>query len=141
MGLLDLITPSFLTPVANIVNTVVDRLVPDTQAAQKLKDQITLELSEAQLKGQFAQLEINKTEAASSSLFVAGGRPFIMWVGGAGFAVQYVLVPLIGYAYSLFGHAAPPPMQLDPMLNEVLFGILGLNIGVRTYEKVKGVAS
>lgn len=141
MGLLDAILPSFLGPVANAVNTVVDRLVPDNNAAQKLKDAITQELAEANIKGQLAQLDINKVEAGSSSIFVAGGRPFIMWVGGAGFAVQYVLIPFVGYMYSLFGHSAPPPMVLDPMLNEVLFGILGLNIGVRTYEKVKGVAS
>ena len=141
MGLLDLIVPSFLTPVANAVNTVVDRLIPDNNAAQKLKDAIAQELATASIKGQLGQLDIDKTEAASSSTFVAGWRPFIGWAGGAGFGVQYVLIPLIGYGYSLFGHPAPPPMMLDPMLNEVIFGMLGLNIGARTFEKIKGVAS
>lgn len=141
MGLLDAILPSFLGPVANAVNTVVDRLVPDNNAAQKLKDAIALQLAEANVKGDLAQLDIDKTEAASSNIFVAGWRPFIGWTGGAGLCVQYVLVPFVGYMYSLFGHSAPPPMVLDPMLNEVLFGMLGLNIGARTYEKIKGVAS
>jgi hypothetical protein len=141
MGLLDAILPSFLAPVANAVNTVVDRLVPDNNAAQKLKDEIALELAQANVKGQLAQLDINKTEAASSSIFVAGGRPFIIWVGGAGFAVQYVLIPFLAYVYALLGYTAPEPIHLDPVLNEVLFGVLGLTVGARTYEKVKGVAS
>ena len=141
MNLLDNILPSFLNPVATAINTVVDRLIPDNNAAQKLKDEIALELVQANSKNQFAQLDINKTEAASSSVFVAGWRPFIGWAGGMGFGVQYVLIPLIGYGYSLFGHPAPAPMILDPMLNEVIFGMLGLNIGARTYEKLKGVAT
>lgn len=141
MGVLDAILPSFLGPVANAVNTVVDRMVPDNNAAQKLKNEIALELSQASIKGQLAQLDINKVEAASSSIFVAGWRPFIGWTGGAGFAVQYVLIPFVGYAYSLFGHAAPEPLHLDPMLQEVILAMLGLSVGVRTYEKVKGVAS
>lgn len=141
MGLLDAILPSFLGPVANAVNTVVDRLVPDNNAAEKLKNEIALELAQANVKGQLAQLDINKTEATSSSVWVSGWRPYIGWIGGTGLGVQYVLIPLVGYGFSLFGHPAPPPMTLDPMLNEILFGILGLNQGLRTFEKVKGVAS
>lgn len=141
MGLLDMILPSFLGPVANAVNTVVDRLVPDNNAGQKLKDAIALELAQANVKGQLAQLDINKIEAASTNWFVAGWRPFIGWTGGAGFAVQYVLIPFIAYGYSLFGHPAPEPLHLDPMLQEVILAMLGLSVGVRTFEKVKGVAS
>ncbi len=86
-------------------------------------------------------MEINKVEAASPKLFVAGWRPYIGWVGGTGFAVQFVLVPFAGYTAALLGYTAPPPIQLDPMLMEVVLAMLGLNIGARTYEKVKSVAS
>jgi hypothetical protein len=44
----------------------------------------------AQLAG---QMDINKTEAASSNVFVSGWRPAIGWVCGAGFAVQFVIGP------------------------------------------------
>lgn len=138
MSLLDLIAPG-IGPIIDIVGKVIDRVIPDKEAARKAKDALAEEALQADVKGMLAQLDINKVEAASSSIFVAGWRPFIGWVGGAGFAVQFVVVPLLGYGYSLFGHAAPPVLELDPILYEVVFGILGINIGARSYDKIKGV--
>jgi tetrahydromethanopterin S-methyltransferase subunit E len=129
-----------LGPLMNIVGMVVDRLVPDRAAAEKAKIEIQAALIDAQIKGQLGQLEVNKIEAASPNVFVAGWRPFIGWCGGAGFAVQFVIVPLTGYISALLGHQAPPPISLDPILWEVVFGILGINIGARTFEKYKGVS-
>jgi len=137
-----------VTAVSGVAGKLIDRLWPDpTQAAaaklELLKMEQTGELAQLAsttdlLKG---QLDINKAEAGNSNVFGAGWRPFIGWAGGVGFAVQFALIPLVGYGYSLFGHPAPPELQLNPMLMDILFGILGLNIGVRTYEKTKGVAS
>ena len=86
-----------LDPVSALLDIggkVLDRVFPDPaqQAAAKL------ELMKLQQSGELAQLagqmDINKIEAASSSIFVSGWRPAIGWVCGAGFAVQFVVGPL-----------------------------------------------
>ena len=41
------------------------------------------------------QAEINKVEAQSRSVFVAGWRPFIGWVCGVAFAFHYIVMPLL----------------------------------------------
>lgn len=132
--------------ILDIGSKLIDRLVPDPQAAADMK----LKLAQLGQNGQLAelaattdiskaQIDTDKVEAASPSIWVSGWRPFIGWCGGAGFAVQFVLIPFAGYCSALMGYHAPPPIQVDPILMQVLLGILGLNIGLHTYEKVKGV--
>ena len=52
--------------------------------AQKLENQLLL-----------GQQEINKVEAAHASLFVAGARPFIMWVCGVALGLVYIPQSLV----------------------------------------------
>lgn len=138
MSLLDLIAPG-LGPVLNVVNTVVDRLVPDKNAAQKLQNEIQKEVAEAGLKGELAQLEVNKAEAASASIFVAGWRPAIGWVCAGALGYQYLLTPLAVWGTSWVGLMMPMPPTLDSTLWQLMFGMLGMGT-LRTYEKLKGVS-
>ena len=92
------------------------------------------------------QLEVNRAEAASSSLFVAGWRPAIGWIGAAALGYQFLLYPLLVWAWSLLqargvvpGDLRPPPMLDTDALWVVLSGMLGI-AGLRSVEKVKGVA-
>ena len=92
------------------------------------------------------QLEVNRAEAASSSLFVAGWRPAIGWVGAVALGYQFLLYPLLVWAWSLLqargvvpGDLRPPPMLDTDALWVVLSGMLGI-AGLRSVEKVKGVA-
>lgn len=140
MSLLDTILPSFLKPVADAVNTVVDRLVPDDNARQKVKDEIALELVKANTAGQLAQIDVDKTEAANSNVFVAGWRPFIGWVCGAALSYQFVIAPIGVWVAGIAGHPIPVPPSLDNMLWELIFGMLGMGT-LRTVEKLKGVAT
>ena len=85
------------------------------------------------------QLEINKAEAASSSLFKGGWRPFIGWTCGAAFAYHFVLQPFLLFAIAVFGVDIPALPQFDmSTLMTVLMGMLGLG-SLRTYEKKTGV--
>jgi hypothetical protein len=79
-----------------------------------------------------AQAEINKVEAASPNLFVAGWRPFIGWCSGIGFLYIVIIRPLI---IGFFKITVP---DVDSgLVVTVLGGMLGIGIP-RTVEKLKG---
>ena len=119
---------------------VLDRVLPDPaqQAAAKL------ELLKLQQNGELAQItgqmEINKVEAASSSLFVSGWRPSIGWICGAGFAVQFVIGPLAEWGAALAGHPVKFPQMDTGTMMPLLLGMLGLG-GLRTAEKLADKAA
>ena len=86
-----------------------------------------------------AQLEINKAEAASGSVFKGGWRPFVGWVCGIALLYHFILSPLIIFSVTLTGIEIPPIPEFDMgSLMTVLMGMLGLG-GLRTYEKQKGI--
>ena len=86
-----------------------------------------------------AQIEVNKAEAASGSVFKGGWRPFIGWVCGGAFAYHFVLQPVIVFAVLTAGVDLPPLPEFDmASLMTVMMGMLGLG-GLRTYEKKQGI--
>lgn len=86
------------------------------------------------------QIDVNKIEAASTSTFVAGARPFIMWTCGVAFAYATVMEPMLRFAAKVwFGYEGEFPVIDTDLTMQVLFGILGLG-ALRTAEKYKGVA-
>lgn len=86
------------------------------------------------------QLEVNKVEAASSSLFTSGWRPFCGWTGGAALAFQFLIAPLLTWLTMLVGHPVIFPVLDTGPLTTILVGMLGLG-SLRTYEKLNGVAA
>ena len=88
------------------------------------------------------QNDINQVEAANSSMFVSGWRPFIGWVCGSALCYQYIIRPFAKGIYVAYtGHDFPVMFPgIDENLWQLMLGMLGLG-GFRTYEKVKGVAS
>lgn len=114
---------------------IVNKFIPDAA----LKAQAATELRTALLSADTAQLEVNKAEAQSGRIFVAGWRPFIGWVCGAALAWQYVIAPLVLWIAALANYPITPPPRLDDVLWQLMFAMLGLG-GLRTYEKIAGVA-
>lgn len=129
-----------VTALFEVGSKVLDRVLPDPaqQAAAKL------ELMKLQQNGELAQItgqmDINKVEAASSSLFVSGWRPSIGWVCGAGFAVQFVIGPLAEWGSALYGHPVKFPQMDTGTMMPLLLGMLGLG-GLRTAEKLADKAA
>lgn len=120
----------------SIGTKIIDRVIPDkTAAAQAQTELIKMQVS-GELEQLAGQLEVNKVEAANSSLFVAGWRPFIGWVCGAALAYQFVIRPIVTWAVPSMGYTIAEMPGLDDNLWELLTGMLGLG-GLRTYEKVK----
>lgn len=124
----------------DIGGKVIDRLWPDPTQAAAAK----LELIKLQQSGELAvmagQMDINKAEAANTSTFVSGWRPFIGWVCGSACAWNWVGLPVVKFAAAYMGH----PINLSPAdigeMMPVLMGMLGLG-GLRTVEKINGVAA
>lgn len=114
---------------------VLDKFVPDPEAREKAE----VELRNSMLAWDKGQTDVNAVEAANSSIFVSGWRPFIGWVCGGALAYQYVATPILMWiATSLHIPLSQPP-KLDGTLWELVFALLGMG-GLRTYEKIKGVA-
>ena len=86
-----------------------------------------------------AQIEVNKAEAASGSVFKGGWRPFIGWVCGAAFAYHFVLQPFIVFGVTVAGVEMPelPTFDMGSLMT-VMMGMLGLG-GLRSYEKKQGL--
>jgi hypothetical protein len=92
------------------------------------------------------QQEINKIEAAHSSVFVAGWRPAIGWTGVIALVYQFILYPLLTWAWAWMqaqdivpGNVTAPPILDINALMVLMTGILGISTS-RTFEKVRGVS-
>ncbi|NCX05975.1 MAG: hypothetical protein EBW68_09380, partial [Actinobacteria bacterium] len=102
---------------------VLERIFPDPKdrlEAQTKLEQMrqTGELAQLAADTELAkgQLEINKIEAASSNIFVAGWRPAIGWVCATAFAYSLVLQPFMIFAITVYGKVLPPLPILDSNL-------------------------
>ena len=114
---------------------VIDKFVPDPAAKQKAEG----ELRSALQGWDKAQTDVNAIEAANPSVFTSGWRPFIGWCCGCALAYQYVATPILMWITASIGVTLAQPPKLDGTLWELVFAMLGLG-GLRTYEKLKGVA-
>jgi|TARA_R100001086_G_C11626866_1_gene200457 phenylpyruvate tautomerase PptA (4-oxalocrotonate tautomerase family) len=85
------------------------------------------------------QIEVNKMEAASSSMFVAGWRPAVGWICALGFASNFILIPMANFALALASIDVQIPMIDTTQMMPVLMGMLGLGT-LRTVEKVRKVS-
>ena len=122
-----------------LISTVIDRVVPDKNGAEKAKQAIEAELIANATQLNLAQAETNKIEATHRTLWVSGWRPFIGWVCGVAMAWHFVGVPLITF-FAAWAGATIPPLPVFDMgsLMTVLMGLLGLG-SMRTFEKIKGI--
>lgn len=119
--------------ILNVVSTVVDRVIPDPKDKIELQEKLA-EIADREAQrdhdAEMGQIEVDKVEAANPSVFVAGWRPAVGWTCAAGFAYSTVVAPLF--------HFGLPDLTF---LSTILLGMLGLNGGMRTLEKIKGVAT
>ena len=84
--------------IANLIGPVtgiLDKVIEDKDQKAKLAHEIaTMSDTHAQ-QALLAQLEINKAEAASGSLFKGGWRPAVGWTCTLAFAYHYIFQPCI----------------------------------------------
>jgi hypothetical protein len=122
------------------ITGLLDKFIPDAGEKARLAHEIATMAEKQAHEIALAQIEVNKAEAASGSLFKGGWRPFIGWVCGVAFAYHFVLQPLMVFIALAVGYSLPPLPEFDmASLMTVLGGLLGLG-SLRTFEKYKGVA-
>jgi hypothetical protein len=98
------------------------------------RKQAEIVLAKLNMRPHILQAEINKLEAQHRSVFVAGARPFILWICGIGLAFAFLINPCIQWYSGMPG----PKLPLD-IMTQIVICILGLG-GLRTFEKINKVA-
>ena len=121
------------------VTELLGKVIPDKAEAARLAHEISTMAEKQAHEIALAQIEVNKAEAASGSIFKGGWRPSIGWVCSAAFAYHFVIQPLLIFIVALTGVEIPELPSFDmASLMTVLGGLLGLG-SLRTFEKYKGV--
>jgi hypothetical protein len=121
------------------VTELLGKVIPDKAEAARLAHEISTMAEKQAHEIALAQIEVNKAEAASGSIFKGGWRPFIGWVCGTAFAYHFVIQPLLIFIVAMTGVEIPELPSFDmASLMTVLGGLLGLG-SLRTFEKYKGV--
>jgi hypothetical protein len=129
-----------ITAIKTVGSQLITRLFPDPAQAAAAN----LELTKMQMSGELAQitgqLDINKVEAASTSVFVSGWRPFVGWVCGFGLGYVAIVEPIARFIATMVGYTGNFPVIDTTITMQVLMGMLGL-AGMRSFDKKNGVAS
>ena len=130
---------SLISSLIGPVTGILDKVIPDSDMKAKLAHEIATMSDNHAQQALLAQLEINKAEAASGSLFKGGWRPAVGWVCALAFAYHYLLQPLLVFILTASGVDLPelPVFDMSTLLT-VLGGLLGIG-GLRSYEKTKGL--
>ncbi len=115
------------------------KFIQDKDKAAELAHSLSTMADKHAQEAMLAQVEVNKAEAESGSVFKGGWRPFIGWVCGAAFAYHFVLQPFILFGVAVAGVTIPELPSFDMgSLMTVMMGMLGLG-GLRSYEKKQGL--
>lgn len=131
--------PLLLGPLFDLGKGIIDRLFPDPAAKAAAELELLKMTQSGDLQVILAQLAINAKEAESTSVFVAGWRPFVGWTCGVGLAYATIFHNLLEWLAVIRSWPLPPAVDTDTLLY-VLGAMLGIG-GLRTLEKVKGVAA
>ena len=114
------------------VTGLLDKFIEDKDQKAKLAHDLATMADKHAQQIALAQIEVNKAEAASGSLFKGGWRPAVGWVCAIAFAYHFILKDLIIFGASFAGAELPelPEFDMGTLLT-VLGGMLGIG-GLRT---------
>ena len=130
---------SIVSSLIGPATSLLDKFIEDKDQKMALAHEISTMAERHAQELAKGQLEVNKVEAASKSMFVAGWRPFIGWVCGIGFLANFILIPMANFGLALAEVSITIPMIDTTQMMPVLMGMLGLG-AMRTVEKVQKVS-
>ena len=125
--------------ISGLIGKVVDKIWPDPIERAKAQLELAKLEQSGALAEMVAQTDINKIEAANTNVFVSGWRPAVGWVCVGGLIYTFIGWPLITWGSTIWKFPIPPALDMGTLIT-LLGGMLGLG-GLRTFEKVNGVAS
>ena len=111
----------------------------DLLALRKLDIEFQMFCLDNGIKVNLAQIEVNKEEAKSNSLFVSGWRPFIGWTCGVALLYVARIEPIARFVCTMAGYSGAYPVIDTNLTMQVLLGMLGL-AGMRSFDKKVGTA-
>jgi hypothetical protein len=121
------------------ISKLLDKIIPDKTAANTAKLELLRLEAEGDIQLAVGQQEINKIEAANPSIFVSGWRPAVGWVSVIGVCWNVIGQPFFAWVSGMVEIPVPPQADIELLLF-LLGTLLGVS-GLRTAEKIKGVAS
>jgi len=123
------------------IKSCLDNLTPaDTIRLREIDLEFQKFCMENSIRVDLAQIDVNREEAKSSSLFVAGWRPAVGWICAAALGYVAIIEPVARFVATMTGYSGAYPAIDTTLTMQVLLGMLGLG-ALRTVEKTKGVAS
>ena len=129
--------PLFVAPLLEFGKGLINRFFPDPAVAAEKELELFKLMQTADMQVISGQLEINAKEAANPSVFVAGWRPFVGWIGGLGLAYAAFIEPIGRFvATVVFEYHGTFPVIDTTITMQVLFGLLGLGV-MRSFDKSK----
>jgi len=119
------------------VTGLLDKFIEDKDQKNKLAHELSTMAERHAQELAKGQLEINKAEAQSRSIFVAGWRPFVGWTCGIALFAHFLAFPTADVitAYLGYPQVTYPAFDMDSLMT-ILLGMLGLG-GMRSFEKYK----
>jgi hypothetical protein len=130
-----------ISAISSLAGQIISRVWPDKtkQETEKFTLELTRELNQSNLlqkylEADIAQTQVNEEQAKSDNLFVSGARPFIMWGLGAILILFSLISTGVSLAVALKYNVIPMP-PMDPMMRDILLGLLGLGYITRSYDK------
>ena len=121
------------------VTGLLDKFIEDKDQKNRLAHEIATMSEKHMAEAMALNAQANVESAKSSSLFVAGARPAIMWVCCLGLLTEYFIMPLARWGTALWAPDIFLPELSTEGLMTLTLSLLGLG-GLRSFEKTKGVA-
>jgi len=124
------------------VSELLGKVIPDVNERAKLAHEIATMSERMAHEQNLLQAQANVESAKSSSMFVAGARPAIMWICALGLFMNFFIVPLLEWGTPIFMPDMPLPKFEQLQSGELMtltLSLLGLG-GMRSWEKQQGVA-
>ena len=126
---------ALIGPVAGLL----DKFIPDADEKMKIAAELSSMAERHAQELAKGQLEVNKAEASSKSMFVSGWRPAVGWTCCLGMASNFIIIPMANFGLALAEQNITIPMIDTSTMMPVLMGMLGLG-SLRTVEKIQKVS-
>jgi len=125
--------------VSGLADDIVKRVWPDATQVEKARIAQVTQSIEYKYKLLLGQIDINKKEAESSKLFVAGWRPLVGWSCGFSLVYSSIIEPMARFvAVVFYGYKGAFPIINTNLTMQILLALLGI-AGMRSFEKNKGI--